>query len=300
MDRIEAMTVFVATADAGSLSAAGRRLRMPLASVSRKLADLERYLGTRLLTRTTRQLSLTEAGRDYLAACREILERLVEADGAATGVHASPRGELVVAAPRVFGRLHVLPVVTEYLAAHPGVQVHLVLGDRNANLLEEHIDVAVRIGVLPDSGLTARAVGAVTRAVCASPAYLERHGVPATPEDLAGHACVAFEDLESPDLWTFPGPQGARRVAVRARLVVNSADAALAAAESGAGITRLLSYQVEASIAAGRLVRLLADAEPPAVPVSLLYARQGRLPAKTRTFIELAALRLGEPRGKRS
>lgn len=292
MDRIEAMTVFAAAADEGSLSAAGRRLHMPLASVSRKLADLEALLGTRLMTRTTRQLTLTEAGREYLAACRDILDRVDEAERTAAGTHADPRGELIVAAPLVFGRLHVLPVVAEFLAEHPEVNVRLVLSDRNANLLEESIDVAVRIGALPDSGLTARTVGSITRVVCASPAYLKRFGVPATPEDLRKHHCVTFEGLMSATAWTFHGPEGVRRVPVRSRLVVNTADAAIGAILSGVGISRLLSYQVAEPLRAGKLKRLLVDHEPEAAPVNLLYARQGRLPAKTRAFLELAVARL--------
>jgi DNA-binding transcriptional LysR family regulator len=292
MDRLEAMSVFVAAANEGSLSAAGRRLRMPLPTVSRKLGELEKQLGTRLMTRTTRQLTLTDAGREYLTACREILDRVDEADRAAAGVHAEPRGELVVAAPLVFGRLHVLPVVAEYLDQHPEVTVRLVLSDRNANLLEEHVDVAVRIGALPDSGLTARPVGSITRIVCASPDYLKRHGKPRTPDDLRDHTCVTFEGLMSPVAWSFHGPDGTRRVPIRSRLVVNTADAAIAAALRGVGITRLLSYQVADRIADRTLTRLLVDYEPEAVPVNLLYARQGRLPAKTRAFIEAATTRL--------
>lgn len=295
MDRLEAMQVFVAAADEGSLSAAGRRLRMPLASVSRKLAELEALLGTLLMTRTTRQLTLTEAGRDYLAACREILDRVEEAERVAAGVQVSPRGELVIAAPLVFGRLYVLPVVRDYLRAYPDVDVRLLLSDRNANLLEEHIDVAVRIGELPDSSLTARPVGAITRVVCASPAYLDRHGTPKQPQDLREHACVSFEGLMSATQWSFGEPGAPLRVPIRSRLAVNTADAAIAAAIDGVGITRLLSYQVAAPIAAGLLVRVLAEHEPPAVPVSLLYRRQGRLPAKTRCFLELAMARLADP-----
>ena len=292
MDRLEAMAVFAAAADEGSLSAAGRRLRMPLPSVSRKLAELERQIGTRLMTRTTRQLTLTDAGRDYLTACREILDRVEEADRAAAGVHASPRGELVVAAPLVFGRLHVLPIVAEYLAQNPDVNVRLALSDRNANLLEEHVDVAVRIGPLPDSGLTARPVGSITRVVCASPAYLKKHKAPKTPDDLRGHHCVTFEGLTASTAWSFQGPSGTQRVPIRSRLVVNTADAAIAAALRGVGITRVLSYQVTDHIASGSLKRLLVDHEPEASPVHLLYARQGRLPAKTRAFVELAVDRL--------
>ena len=282
------MAVFVAAADEGSLSAAARRLRMPLATVSRRLADLERRLGTRLLARTTRQLTLTEAGREYLAACRDILDRVGDAERVAAGAQASPHGELVVAAPLVFGRLHVVPLVAEYLAEHADVNVRLVLSDRNANLLEDHIDVAVRIGTLPDSGLTARPVGSITRVVCASPAYLRRHGVPATPDDLRGHPCVTFEGLGSAAAWSFRGPRGAQRVPVRSRLIVNTADAAIAAAVRGIGITRVMSYQVAELIAERKLQRLLVDHEPEAVPVSLLYARQGRLPVKTRAFLERA------------
>lgn len=294
MDRIGAMTVFVAAADEGSLSAAGRRLGMPLPSVSRKLAELEGHLGIRLMTRSTRQLTLTEAGRDYLAACRDILERVAEAEQSAAGGQAAPRGELVVAAPLMFGRLHVLPVVTEFLGRHPEVNVRLVLSDRNANLLEEHIDVALRIGTLPDSGLTARRVGEITRVVCASPAYLRRHGTPASPEALRDHECVTFVGMASSLAWSFNGPQGGLRVPIRSRLTVNTADAAIAAATQGVGITRVLSYQVAEPIARRALTRLLPGFEPAPSPVNLLYARQGRLPAKTRSFLDLAASRLAD------
>ena len=186
MDRLDAMTVFVAAVDEGSLSAAGRRLQMPLATVSRKLAELESHLGTRLVTRSTRQLALTEAGRDYLVAAREILERVDEAERGAAGVQAAPRGELIVAAPLVFGRLHVVPVVADYLARFADVNVRLMLSDRNANLLEEHIDVALRIGTLPDSGLVALRIGEIRRVTCASPAYLAARGTPAVPDELRG------------------------------------------------------------------------------------------------------------------
>lgn len=292
MDRIETMTVFVAAAEEGSLSAAGRRLRMPLASVSRKLADLETHLGTRLMVRTTRQLTLTDAGRDYLIACREILERVEEAERLAAGVHGQPRGELVVAAPLVFGRLHVVPVIAEYLDSHPDVDVRLVLSDRNANLLEENIDVAVRVGPLPDSGLTARPVGEITRVICASPAYLQCHGVPAVPDDLRTHRCITFEGLMTATTWSFGQGEQMQRVPVRSRLIVNTADAAITAAVSDIGITRVLSYQVSRLVAQGLLTRLLTAFEPPPVPVHLLYARQGRLPAKTRAFLDLAVARL--------
>ena len=179
MDRLEAMSVFAAIVDGGSLSAAGRRLNVPLATVSRKLADLEAHLKTRLITRSTRKLVLTDAGRDYLDACRQILEQVDEAERAASGAYANVKGQLVVAAPIVFGRLHVVPVAAAFLEAHPDVDIQLRLGDRNVNLIEEHVDVALRIGTLPDSNLVATQVGTIRRVVCASPAYLERFGVAA-------------------------------------------------------------------------------------------------------------------------
>lgn len=292
MDRYEAMSVFVATADEGSLSAAGRRLQMPLPTVSRKLAELEAHLGARLFIRSTRKQTLTEAGRDYLAASREILDRVIEAERSAVGRQASPRGELIIAAPLVFGRFHVLPVVTDLLSLFSDISVRLVLSDTNANLLEDNIDVAVRIGELPDSGLTARQVGEITRVVCASPAYIEKHGSPRSPVELRRHECVTFEGLSSSLTWSFPTSEGTVRVPVRTRLTVNTADAAIAAAESGVGITRVLSYQVAPQLQRGTLVRLLKEHEPTPSPVNLLYARQGRLPAKTRCFLDMAATRL--------
>lgn len=292
MDRLDAMTVFLAAADAGSLSAGGRRLGMPLATVSRKLAELEAHLGIRLMTRTTRRLALTEAGRDYLVACREILGRVEEAERTAAGVQTDPSGELIVAAPLVFGRQHVLPIVADYLSEHDDVDVRLILSDRNADLYEEHVDVAVRIGTLPDSGLSAVRVGEITRLACASKRYLKRFGVPARPTDLRSHRCITFEGLMSSSAWSFPSPEGTTRVPIRSRLAVNTADAAIAAAAAGVGITRLLSYQVADALRLGTLTRILVPYEPPTVPVSLLYVRQGRLPVKTRRFLDLAAPRL--------
>ncbi len=298
MDRLEAMTVFAAIVDGGSLSAAGRQLGVPLATVSRKLADLEAHLKTRLITRSTRKLVLTDAGRDYLAACRHILEQVDEAERAAGGAYAKVKGQLVVAAPIVFGRLHVVPVVAVFLEQHPEVDIHLRLGDRNANLIEEHVDVALRIGSLPDSNLVATQVGAIRRVVCASPAYLDRFGIPQSLDDLAGHRCVSFDGLDAATAWTFSSGDGKRRsVPVRSRLTVSTADAAIAAAALGLGLTRVLSYQVADALREGRLVRVLADAEPPAVPVSLIYPGQGRLPMKTRSFIDFAAGQLRERLG---
>jgi DNA-binding transcriptional LysR family regulator len=295
MDRLEAMSVFTAIVDGGSLSAAGRRLDVPLPTVSRKLADLEAHLKTRLLTRSTRKLVLTDAGRDYLAACRQILEQVAEAERAAGGAYANVRGQLAIAAPIVFGRLNVVPVVAEFLEQHPEVDIQLRLGDRNVDLIEEHVDVALRIGDLPDSNLVATRVGMIRRVVCASPAYLERFGSPEQPDDLATHRCITFDGLDAASRWTFAGDgDRGRQVTVHSRLTVSTADAAIAAAVLGLGLTRVLSYQVADALRDGRLVRVLADAEPPAVPASLIYPGQGRLPMKSRAFIDFATARLRE------
>jgi DNA-binding transcriptional LysR family regulator len=293
MDRLEAMSVFVAIVDGGSLSAAGRKLNVPLATVSRKLADLEAHLNTRLLTRSTRKLVLTDAGRDYLAACRQILEQVDEAERAASGAYANVKGQLVIAAPIVFGRLHVMPVAVAFLEMHPEVDIQLRLGDRNVNLIEEHVDVALRIGALPDSNLVATQVGEIRRMVCASPAYVERFGSPSSLDELASHQCISFDGLDAADAWVFAGNGADRRqVAVRSRMTVTTADAAIAAAALGLGLTRVLSYQVADALRDGRLVRVLADDEPPAVPASLIYPGQGRLPMKTRAFIDFAVGRM--------
>lgn len=295
MDRLEAMSVFTAIVDAGSLSAAGRRLDVPLATVSRKLADLESHLGTRLITRSTRRLDLTDAGRDYLEACRQILEQVDEAERAASGAYAKVRGRLVLAAPIVFGRLHVVPVAAAFLDAHPEVDIQLRLGDRNVNLIEEHVDVALRIGSLPDSSLVATQIGTVRRVVCASPGYLDRLGTPKSLDELASHRCVTFDGLDAAAAWTFMSAEGDRRqVPVHSRLTVSTADAAIAAATLGLGLTRVLSYQVADALRDGRLVRVLAAEEPPPVPANLIYPGQGRLPMKTRAFIDLAARQLRE------
>jgi len=293
MDRLEAMSVFAAIVDGGSLSAAGRTLNVPLATVSRKLADLEAHLKTRLLTRSTRKLVLTDAGRDYLAACRQILEQVDEAERAASGAYANVKGQLVIAAPIVFGRLHVVPVVAAFLELHPEVNIQLRLGDRNVNLIEEHVDVALRIGALPDSNLVATQVGEIRRVVCASPAYVKRFGSPKSLDELAAHRCICFDGLDAADVWVFAG-EGAdkRQVSIHSRMTVTTADAAIAAAALGLGLTRVLSYQVADALRDGRLVRLLADDEPPAVPASLIYPGQGRLPMKTRAFIDFAVGRM--------
>ena len=288
MDRLKAMALLVKVAETGSLTAAARALKAPLPSVSRRIGELEAHLGARLLARTTRRLALTESGAAYVAASRRILEQVEQAERAAAGEGDAPRGELVVAAPIVFGRLHMTPVIAGFLAQFPDVNVRLILSDRNANLVGDQIDVALRIGALADSALTARRVGEVRRIVCASPEYLALNGAPATPEDLERHACIAFESLEDRAVWRF----GERVAQPRVRFSVNTAEAALEAAAAGAGIARTLSYQAGGALAKGGLVRLLQAFEPAPVPVQLLFEGRGPTPSKLRAFLDFAAPRL--------
>ncbi|MFJ9531168.1 LysR family transcriptional regulator [Herbaspirillum sp. NPDC101396] len=292
MNRLDSMAILIAVVDAGSLSAAARVLDMPLATVSRKLAELETHLKTRLLHRSTRQLSLTEAGISYVAACRRILEEIGEAERAATGEYASPKGELLVTAPVAFGRLHVVPVVAEFLAQYPEISVNLMLTDRVVHLMDEHADAAIRIGELPDSMLMATRVGTVRRVICASPAYLAAHGVPARPQDLAGHACVTFEVLASMRAWVFGSGKSELSVPVQSRFTVNTAEAAIAAATVGVGLIRVLSYQVADAVREQALRVVLEAFESAPLPVSLVHTGQAPLPLKLRAFLDFVTPRL--------
>ena len=292
MDQLGAIKVFVAIADAGSLSAAGRHLGMPLTTVSRHLAALEEHLGVRLITRTTRGLALTEPGRNYLESSRRILAELEAASLRIAGEQGEPQGELAITAPVVFGRLHVLPVATEFLKAFPRVTLRLLLLDRVVDLAEENLDVSVRIGALPDSSLMATRVGTIRQVTCASPAYLAARGVPSAPRELAEHDCISFGALSPADRWVYPGGKAQQGVAVRPRLIVNTAEAAIDAAKAGLGITRVLSYQAARSVVDRSLRLILEDFEPEPIPVSLLH-REDRLPqAKVQSFIAYAAPRL--------
>jgi len=292
MDKLDSIAVFLNVVETSSFSAAGRKLGMPLATVSRKVSDLEAHLKTRLFNRSTRLLTLTEPGRDYAVACKRILEDLNEAERATTGEYIAPKGELIITAPLVFGRLHVLPVITEFLAAYPNVDVRLIQSDRVAHLLEDHIDLAVRIGELPDSSLQATRVGKIRRVVCASPHYFAEHGIPEHPSQLSQHQCITFDALMSSQSWEFKIDEETTAIPVRSRLIVNTAEAAIDAAISSAGITRVLSYQIEPALQANTLTTILQNFEPVSVPVSLVFSQQRRLPLKLRAFLDFAAPRL--------
>ena len=295
MDRIEAMTAFVTAADLGSLVGASRRLGRSPAAVTRAVAALERLVGTRLLNRTTRVVRLTEAGERYIASCRRILADLKEADLMAAGERSAPRGVLTVTAPLLFGRLYVRRLVDAYLEEYPEVQARLLLLDRTVNLLEEGIDAAVRIGHLPDSSLIAVKTGDVRRVICASPEYLRRHGLPRQPNDLASHDCIIFSAMTPTDTWTFAASRGSdsvRTVRVRHRLIVTEAEAAIASAVEGRGVTCVLSYQIERELKRGRLRLILEDFEPQSLPVHVVYPEARLSAAKTRAFVNFVTPRL--------
>lgn len=300
MDRLEAMRILLAAVDSGSLSAASRQLHIPLATVSRRVSELEEHLRVPLVLRGTRKLTLTEAGHDYVAACRRILEELVEVERTATGEYREPQGELVISAPLVVGRHHVVPVLVEFLQSYPKISARIQLSDRVSNLLEEHVDVAIRLGELPDSDIIATRVALLRRVLCASPTYLASHGVPKEPSDLASHECITYEGYSAADRWEFHFERTSQFVQVGSRLTVNLAEAAVTAAITGAGIARVLSDQVADPLEAGTLVRVLQAFEPAPMPVSLVYSKQRHVPLKLRAFLDFATPRLRQRLGYES
>lgn len=294
MDRFEAMRTLVAAVDGGSLSAASRTLNTPLPTISRRVSDLEAHLGSQLVVRTSRKLLLTEAGAAYVASARRVLEELTEAERAASGEYRAPRGELLVTAPILFGKLHVAPIIHDFLSAYPEVSVRLALSDGVMDLVEAHIDVALRIGNLPDSTLVGRRVGEVRWVTCASPDYLERRGAPTSPGELTGHDCIAFEGLELWRDWLFASPQGSQTVIIRPRYSVNTADAVIAAAAAGVGIAYIMSYQAAESVRDKTLLPILTKWGPPPFPVQIVHAARQHQPLKLRAFLDFVAPRLQE------
>jgi DNA-binding transcriptional LysR family regulator len=285
VDRIEDIEVFVEVAAQANFSAAARRLNRSAAAVTRAVADLETRLGVRLLNRTTRAVSLTDAGQRFLGGARRVLADLVEIEQAAAGQGLAPRGELAITAPILFGRLHVLPIVTMFLQDYADVSARLMLLDRPVDLVEEGLDVAIRIGALPDSSAIATRVGQLRRVMVASPAYLERRGAPATLSDIAAHDIVVFGGVGR---WEFSeGP-----VRFTPRLSVTTAEAAIDAASAGLGITRVLNYQAVDALKRGAVVQVLAQFGAEETPVHLLYPGGAHPPPKLRAFVDFAVPRL--------
>ncbi len=294
MDRFEAMRTLVAAIEGGSLSAASRALGVPLPTVSRRVSDLEAYLRTQLVVRTSRKLLLTDAGRAYVATCRRILDELADAERAATGEFRKPQGDMVISAPVMFGRLHVEPVVLEFLKVYPQINVRLTLADYFMDLTENHVDIAVRVGHLPDSSLVAMKLGKLRWITCASPAYLAKRGRPQVLADLKAHDCIAFEGLYSTNNWVFRLGKENVSVPIRPRFAINTASGAIDAALNDAGIARVLSYQAATWIDNGRLISVLDEYHPDPIPVHLIHTDQPLLPLKLRAFLDFATPRLKE------
>lgn len=295
MTDIQQLRVVVAVADAGGFAQAARQLAISAPAVTRSIAGLERQLGVRLIERTTRKVRLTEAGLRFTDDARRILALIGQAETTARTAQALPEGEISITAPVSFGRLHVAPLLLDYLAAYPTMRVRALFTYQVLNLVADEIDVAVRIGHLSDSGLTAVHVGALRHLVVASPDYLARHGEPRTLNDLSTHRAVAMAYDVRMAQWLFPAPKGARTYQPPQpdiRLTVNSQEVAIEAALAGHGLIRALSYQVQDLLAQGRLQTVLTDYEPALVPVHLVYVGGGKAPARVRSFIEFAAARL--------
>lgn len=291
MDKLRAMQIFVHIVDAGSLTAAANTLGMSGPAVVRSLAALERSVGVRLLQRTTRRSSLSDEGREYYERCKRVLSEVEAADAALSARRIEPKGRLRLTAPVTYGRMHLAPVVSAFAARYPGIEVELLLLDRVVDLVEEGIDAAVRIGHLPESTLVALRLGQTRRVVCAAPAYLKRAGTPSVPQELAQHRCVLFTGLSATSEWSFAG-KPPRRVAIFPFLRTNQIDVGLDACRSGYGCAQFLSYQVKDLIAAGKLVRVLADFEPPPVPINLVYPHTRHLSPNVRAFVDAALQRL--------
>ena len=296
MDRFHQLQVYVAVAEEESFAAAARRMQISPPAVTRAVASLEDTLGVKLLDRTTRYVRATEAGRRYLEDARQILAGLEAADEAAAGINAEPRGHLAITAPVMFGRLFVMPGIVEYLKRYPAMQIDAVFLDRSVNLLEEGLDVGVRIGELPDSSMRALRVGTVRHVLVAAPAYLEERAPPQLPQDLREHTLIAATAGGFGSSWRFCDATGEHAVKIDARLAVTSNDAAISAVRAGFGIARLLSYQVAAEVEAGQLQVLLPQYEPAELPVHILHREGRHASIKVRAFIDLMAQHLRRDR----
>jgi DNA-binding transcriptional LysR family regulator len=292
MDRLEAMTVIVAVTETGSFSAASRRLRTPVATVSRRVCELEARLQAQLFQRSSRRMTLTDAGRSYIEACKRIIEQVDDAEREVSGEYRIPKGDLAVTAPWGLGHMHLLPIAVEFLRAYPDIALRLELTDHVVNMVQDNIDVAIRIGILPDSSMIATRIGSIRLVVCASPAYLAARGRPTSPGDLLNHDCITIDEIAVPRAWRFAKGDHAIVAPIRSRLTVNTSEAAVEAAVAGAGIARVMSCKTEAARCAGALVVVLDDFEPEPLPVHIVYAQRKPVPLKLGAFLNWVTPRL--------
>jgi DNA-binding transcriptional LysR family regulator len=292
MDRLEAMSVIVAVTDTGNFSAASRRLGMPVATVNRKVAELETSLKAELFQRSSRRMTLTEAGRDYVEACKRIMEQIDDAERQVSGEYRSPKGDLTVTAPWGLGHTHLLPLATEFLAAFLEVALRLVLTDRIVDTVEESIDIFIRIGSLRESSMIASRIGSVRIVVCASPGYLAARGHPQTLDQINEHDCIAINPISSSNTWKFRKGNREYVVPIRSRLCVNTSEAAVIAAVSGVGLARVMSYKMDLAKRAEFLELVLENFEPEPLPVHIVYSPRKPLPLKLRAFLDWVTPRL--------
>lgn len=291
MDRYHAMRVLVRIADTGGFAEAARQLHLSPPAVTRAIAGLEDLIGARLLSRTTRTVKLTEVGKRYVDDCRRILAAIEEAEASAAGSHGKPTGVLTVTASVLFGQIYIMPIVTDFLSEYPDVTGRLLFLDRVTNLVDEGIDVAIRIGQLPDSSYSAIKVGTVRRVICGAPEYFEREGTPREPADLLKHRIVAATSAWTSLEWRF-GDQHKTSVHVRPAIFCNSNEGSISAARSGWGLTRVLSYQIGPDLNDGRLQIVLEDHEEPPLPVHVVHPEGRNASAKVRAFVDFAVARL--------
>jgi len=292
VDRLHLINVFTAVVDANGFAGAARKLNISPPAVTRAISELEAHLGVRLLTRTTRVVRVTDAGARYVEDCRRILADLAEADESVSGLHGAPRGRLTLTAPVLFGALYVTPIVTEYLQRYPEVTASCWFLDRVVNMMDEGVDIAVRIGELPDSSMQAVRVGKVRRVICAAPSYLERHGEPQSPDELAAHTIVSASGVTPAPEWRLVENGAARIVKLQPRMITTTNDSAVAAAVAGFGLSRLMSYQVAEHVREGRLKILLSEFETAPLPVQLVHREGRHASQKARAFLDLAIERL--------
>lgn len=295
MDRLGAMRVFAAVVEAQGFSAASRTLGMTLPTTCRKVAELEAQLGTQLLTRSTRRVTVTDAGQRYYENVIRILEEIGDAERQARGEYQQAKGLLTLTAPSLFGRLHVLPIVTAFMRRHDDIEVRLLFTNHMLDLPEEHIDLGIRLGAISHGSMTAADAGIVRQIVCASPDFLAAHGHPQSPQALPDRQCITFSRSGRPDPWTFRMPMGKKQsVDVKPKLVLNSAEGAVDSALAHAGLTQLYSYQAAPHVATGALEIVLPDYEIEPVPISLVFPQGQRLPQKVKSFLDFAMPRLRE------
>jgi len=292
MDRLEAMSVIIAVTETGSISAASRRLRSPVATVSRKVAELESRLKAQLFQRTSRRITLTDAGRSYFDACKRIIEQVDDAEREVSGEYRIPKGELAVTAPWGLGHTHLLPLAVEFLEAYSDISLRLMLTDRIVNMTDESIDIAIRVGDLPDSSMVATRIGSIRIVVCASPSYLKARGKPKQLRDLARHDCITIDDHTVPSSWKFARGGRGGVAPIKSRLCVNTSEAAVLAAIEGAGLARVMSYKMDAAKRAGKLAIVLEEFEPEPLPAHIIYTPRKPVPLKLRAFLNWMTPRL--------